>query len=316
MAFESFAQRQSRQRKNGTPEIYIYDEAPPQLRHQLGLAFTEGMGSYRLVDPQGFDEYVPDHETSFECWKEIDRACQKEVFPYLDYTHQENFMDRVLDAIRSIIDMEEFLSVVEICCYVMETLVNDPQLNHTENDAAAAALAEVNHRFEQHGIGYQYVNGLIIRIDSQFLHAEVVKPALVLLDVPAFAKANGEFMTAHKHYRTSNFKDAVTAANRAFETMLKLICDLEGWTYGGGSRASELVTVVNNNGLFTHDFEKGITAYAAAMKTGLPSVRNDAGGHGEGLADKAVTPEIARYAINLTATNLIFLGNCHAALVK
>lgn len=49
------------------------------------------------------------------------------------------------------------------------------------------------------------------------------------------------------------------------------------------------------------------------MKTGLPTVRNDAGGHGEGLADNEVTSEIARYAIDLTASNILFLGNCYSA---
>jgi hypothetical protein len=146
------------------------------------------------------------------------------------------------------------------------------------------------------------------------MHAEIVKPALALLAAPVVAKANDEFMTAHRHYRTGAFKDSVTAANRAFESMLKVICDLEKWTYGSGDRASELVTVVNTNGLFTHDFDKGFLAYVAMLKTGLPSVRNNAGGHGDGLSAKAITAGIARFAINLTASNIVLLGDSYAAL--
>jgi hypothetical protein len=59
---------------------------------------------------------------------------------------------------------------------------------------------------------------------------------------------------------------------------------------------------------------KAFSAYAAMLKTGLPGVRNVAGGHGDGLAAKAVTSNVARYAINLTASNLVLLGDSYAAL--
>jgi hypothetical protein len=111
-----------------------------------------------------------------------------------------------------------------------------------------------------------------------------------------------------------SFKDCVTAANRAFESALKAICDTEQWAYDKGDRASELVTKVTNHGLFTHAFDKGLSAYLAMLKTGLPSVRNDAGAHGEGIAAAAVTAEIARFALNLTASNVLFVGESYGLL--
>jgi HEPN domain-containing protein len=86
-------------------------------------------------------------------------------------------------------------------------------------------------------------------VDCKLTHAEIIKPALSLLTAPLFTKANEDFMTAHRHYRASEFKDCVTAANRAFESMLKAICDSEAWDYGKGDRASELIRVVNSKGL-------------------------------------------------------------------
>ena len=38
------------------------------------------------------------------------------------------------------------------------------------------AIDELNHRFREHGVGYQYESGQIIRVDSEFIHSEVVKP--------------------------------------------------------------------------------------------------------------------------------------------
>jgi hypothetical protein len=121
-------------------------------------------------------------------------------------------------------------------------------------------------------------------------------------------------MTAHRHYRAKEFKDCVTAANRAFESMLKAICDTEKWEYGRGDGAAQLVAKVRSKGLFTHEFDRSFDSYVAMLKTGLPAVRNEAGGHGEGLAAVAVTPQIARFAINLTASNLLFLGESYSAM--
>ena len=179
---------------------------------------------------------------------------------------------------------------------------------------AQEALREINQRFEQHAVGYQFENGQIIRVDNKLTHAEIIKPALLLLTAPVFAKANEDFMRAHRHYRAGEYKDSVTASHRAFESMLKAICDTEQWEYGKGDGASELVTKVNEKGLFTHAFDRSFTAYVAMLKSGLPAVRNDAGGHGEGLAATAVSVQIARFALNLTATTMLFLGESYEAL--
>ena len=194
-------------------------------------------------------------------------------------------------------DVDDFLSAVEIGCLALTAYVNKNFQARGAVQDAENALREINQRFEQHGVGYQFESNHIIRVDSKIAHAEIVKPALQLLTAPMFTKANKEFHSSHRHYRAGAYKDCVTAANRAFESALKAICDTEGWPYDRGDRASELVTKVTNNGLFTHDFDKSFSAYVAMLKTGLPSVRNDAGGHGEGIAAAAVTAQIARFAL-------------------
>jgi AbiJ N-terminal domain 4 len=315
MPFETYAQRRRREQRNGQTDVYVYDEAPAYLRHQISEAFLEGIGTYELVDSTGFGECQPTDVYSYNCWKEIDRTCRKEIFPYLSFVDKtERFEERVTGALNSIADMDEWLSVVEICCLMLCAIRDNRNLKVNEDGAAQEALTEVNRRFEQHQVGYQFENGRIIRKDSELVHAEMIKPALALLTAPKFSKANEDFMTAHEHYRTGAYGDAVTAANRAFESMLKVICDLEKWTYGSSDTAPRLVTVVTNNGLFTHDFDAGLMSYAAMLRTGLPVVRNNAGGHGQGVAANKVTAAIARYAISLTASNLIFISKSYEAM--
>ena len=62
------------------------------------------------------------------------------------------------------------------------------------------AINQLNHRFREHGVGYQYKSGKIIKVDSEFTHSEVVKPAMSFLSDPIYKGANEEFLNAHEHY--------------------------------------------------------------------------------------------------------------------
>jgi AbiJ N-terminal domain 4 len=285
------------------------------MRHQLCEALSEGIGNY-----YGGGGYFEPPPNANDVWEWIDRTCRKEMYSYLSYIQETDLRLRFLTYVLRVPDIYDFISAVEIACVGLRSIsytygFDDP--NHRgAQQKTVDAIEEINGRFEQHSVGYQFENGQIIRVDSKLTHAEIIKPALVLLTAPLFGKANEDFMTAHRHYRAKEFKDCVTAANRAFESMLKAICDTEKWEYGKGDRAAELVTKVSSKGLFTHDFDRSFTAYVAMLKAGLRAVRNDAGGHGEGLAAASVTAEIARFAINLTATNLLFLGDSYSAMKR
>jgi hypothetical protein len=111
-------------------------------------------------------------------------------------------------------------------------------------------LIELNERLLQHGVGYQFENGYIIRVDSQYVHAEVVKEALRLLYVPEFREANDEFMTAHRHFREGKLRDCNTTALRTTENVLKVICDGKGWNYDTRDSFERLLAIVQGEGLF------------------------------------------------------------------
>jgi AbiJ N-terminal domain 4 len=309
MIFETFANRKKLASPNGEPDVYRYDVAPSQLRHQICMTLSEGVGRFHV-----YRGYEMNHlEEANDAWELIDRICRKEIYSYLNYTSIYDLSERFRRFLMTVEVVDDFLSAVEIGCSVLEHLRGRASKARGAEQSAEESIEEINQRFEQHSIGYQFENRQIIRVDSKIAHAEIVKPALKLLVKPMFTKANEEFLSAHKHYRLGAFKDCVTAANRAFESALKAICDVEGWRYEKGDRASELVTKVTNNGLFTHDFDKSLSAYVAMLRAGLPSVRNDAGGHGEGIVAAAVTAEIGRFALNLAATNILFLGESYAA---
>lgn len=183
------------------------------MRHQICSALAEGIGG-------GYHEPPPNADPIRE---QIDRICRKEMYSYLSYTQETDLRLRFLNYVLHVQDMDHFLSAVEIGCLVLRISSDEydsPKLRGAQQKGVDA-IEEINGRFEQHSVGYQFENGQIIRVDSKLTHAEIIKPALVLLTAPLFSKANEDFMTAHRHYRANEFKDCVTAAKRAFESMLK-----------------------------------------------------------------------------------------------
>ena len=311
--FETFAQRKRMQARASQPDVYVYDEVPPHLRHQICLALAEGIGRYH--DFTGNEFHTPPNANDF--WEHIDRICRKELPSYLSHTTERNLAVRFFNYVQRVQEIDDLLSGIEVGCALL-SIIDDsyPNALHERSAVmtAANALEEINLRFTQHSVGYQFEGRQLVRIDSKLTHAEVIKPALSLLTAPIFAKAEKEFQTAYRHYRTGEYKDCVTAANRAYESMLKAICEAKGWEYGKGDRASDLITKVNNGGLFTHDFDQSFNAFIAMLKAGLPAVRNNAGGHGESPASAAVSIQIARFALNLTATNMVFLAESYEAI--
>jgi hypothetical protein len=308
MIFETYSARLKKAQRGDEPDVYRYGSAPKFLCQQIVAALREGIGPY-----------APHREKSYitnAIWNEIARICDKEVEMLVDYATRSRVDVRICDRLTSLDSILPFLDMLEISCRVLMRVRDENYHNREALMSVKSTFKEINSRFKQHSVGYQIHDGTIIRIDSEYAHQEIIKPALLIFREALYQKASEDFLTAHNHYRADKYKDAVTAANRTFESTLKAICDAERWTYQSGDTAAQLVTLVSQNGLFTHAFDKSFNSFIAIMKTGLPSIRNDAGAHGESLEANAVTAEIARYAINMTATNILFLAECHDRFQK
>ena len=219
-------------------------------------------------------------------------------------------------------DIEEFLkssnlveyklSVVELCFQVATTYLEGmpPEFLQCYKITCAQdeAIEELNIRFREHGIGYQFENGQIVRIDSEFAHAEIVKPTLLLLSDPRFAGLQEEYLAAHAHYRASEYGDAIVDANNAFESTLRTVSEIAGSPAGKGASASNLISHIRKLGLLPDYLESSFDQLAATLKSGLPAVRNNAGGHGQGPSPRQTPAYVAGYALHLCASNILFLA--------
>jgi len=180
-------------------------------------------------------------------------------------------------------------------------------MSEQEISAIDNALEELNLRFAEHSVGYRLAEGKIVRIDSEMLHAEVVKPALLLLQGTAYSGAQDEFLTAHEHYRSGRYKEALNESLKSMESVLKSICKERGWSHKPTPTASELIDVCFANGLIPAFWQSHFSSLANMLKSGVPTGRNKLGGHGQGAEIVTVPAHLAAYVLHMTASTIVFL---------
>jgi hypothetical protein len=146
-----------------------------------------------------------------------------------------------------------------------------------------------------------------MRIDSQYLHAEVVDPALQLLNTAGFDGSEAEFLKAHHHFREGRNEEAIVDALKAFESAMKHICNECGWSYGEGATAKILIKTLIDNGLFPKSLESYLGSLRVILESGVPTLRNKNAGHGRGSEPRKVTDSLAAYVLHQTGANIVFL---------
>lgn len=155
-----------------------------------------------------------------------------------------------------------------------------------------------------------------MRVDSQFMHSEVVMPAISLLKQEQFRGASDEFLRAHEHYRHGRSKEAIADALKAFESTMKTICERHNWEYDNTATAQPLIQLLFDKGVLPSFLQSHFTALRTTLESGLPTARNRTSGHGQGSAPVDIPGYLAAYAINLAAANIVLLVDADKEFTK
>ncbi len=185
-------------------------------------------------------------------------------------------------------------------------------ISHLDLIQPDAAIAELNRTFIQHGLGYEFTAGELIKIDSTYIHAEVLRPELQLLqDAGAdFSGPLDEFLKAHEHHRPGNLKVAINSALKAFESTLKAICTARGWPFDPQSAtAKQLLDAVYAVDLVPSYLQPHLCGLRSALEAGVPTIRNNYSGHGQGATPITVPGHYVRFALHLAAADIVFLSS-------
>jgi hypothetical protein len=308
-----YSKRKKLAERGNQPEVYQYTNLPIEFRRQVIYIWLTAIGPY-ITDR--FFNYEP---LVNRVWRKIHDLLARELGCFnLGTTSQNPFEQCMYFLLDKDTSIENILDLIELTFrYIGEVipkLLQDPQ-NSGELKGLQPpdeAINELNHRFREHAIGYQYNNGQIVRVDSGFIHAEVVVPALSLLSSQHFKGAEQEFRNAHEHYRKEEYEDAILDAQRAFESTMKIICDECGWSYDKGN-ASELIDVVLKNELVPKYLKNHLSGLKSVLIGGVPTIRNKTSAHGKGTQVIDVPEYLVAYVLHLTASNIVFLVEAYKA---
>jgi hypothetical protein len=311
--FDIFSKRQKKLRGD-LPDVYQYTMIPKPLRVQIVHIWQDTLGDSR----QYHDPYL----RTKQIYSMIVEALCREygVFSLVSTDNRghggRNYMEELATFLLTEGDTEKVLDAVEISFRTIDRMTRDrgylSRLNASE--LADDAIEELNARFKEHGVGFQFVADEIIRVDSELLHTEVVKPALALLQGAEYAGAQAEFLKAHEHYRHGNNKEALSECLKSFESTMKTICNKRGWKYDANATSKALIKCCFDNGLIPAFWTQHFSSLRAMLESAVPTVRNRLGGHGQGSEIVDVPANLVAYTLHMTAATIVFLVEVETAL--
>jgi hypothetical protein len=302
-----FSKRQRRLRGE-VPDVYTYTQIPGPLRVQIVHLWLAVLGR------------ATDYGRADEAYRFLVETLRREygVFqlpggdPFRDHDLTDEFIRFFLNEP----DVERALDGVELSFRLIDRFTRDFSYLHRSDasERADEAIRDLNARFREHGVGYQYVDGEIMRVDSDLIHSEVVKPAIRLLNRKGYDGAREEFLKAHQHYRNGQGKEALNECLKSLESVIKAICDKRGWQYGPTATSKELIEVCFSKGLVPSFWQGQYAALRSLLESSVPTGRNRLGGHGQGAVPVAVPDHLIAYMLHMTASAIVFLTEAEASV--
>ena len=285
------------------PEIFVYDTIPNALRTQFVYILDRTL---KLMPP------APDvYARVADILKEEYGVFQFHRVPgYLSGNKTKELHYHFLNTD----DHKHVLDVIELALRLLIETVSSGAYYQRFAKLVGYTVGQVNQRFKEHGIGYEFVERYIIRKDSEYIHSEVVKPALAVLHNKKFEGARDEFLQAHGEYRKGNHKAAINECLKSLESLMKSICDSHRWSYPSNPTATSLIDTCFKNNLIPSFWKSHFGALGSLLKSGVPTGRNRLSAHGQGQQTQSIPDHIVQFLLHQTATCLVFLGDADKEL--
>lgn len=294
-------------------DIYEYEKVNEHFRRQ-----------FILILRNLFDRNTPNEEN---IWKELEQHLKVE-FSKNSLVNEHTALDRVLKYFWQTNDMEALYIISQVLERLNNMKINNLKYANegysdgwnnfdeggyykSQAEKMEEIMTQISSKLIENGIGYEFINNQLVRFDNQYIHGKIVKEAVQLLNQYEFRNVSTEFMKAHEHYKSGNYKDAITNAGKAFESTMKIICNKLGFEFNSDrDTASKLINILIQNGFIPSYLQDHLSGIQKVLASGIPTVRNKVS-HGEGDSPIDISQSMVKYILNLCATNIVFLVNTY-----
>lgn len=293
--------KRAKKERGELPDIYQYDELPKKLKIQIVHIWKGSIG----------EDYsnIYNSSANIKYYENVYNILCKELGVF-QLGEGGTYFQKIVNYFLKDDDVEISLSIIELMMWHIDKYYE----KYYDKDNFQKVIDELNERFKENGIGYQYGNRKIIRIDSQYIHTEVVKPALTLLGNPIYQGAQQEFLNAHEHYRHQRYQEAMIDCLKAYESTLKIILKKRNWEYKDTDTADALTGKIMQKGLIPDYWQQYFKSLKNTLTSGIPTARNKEAGHGQADEIRNIPDYLASYILHMTASAIVFLIKAEEAL--
>ncbi len=306
MAVFPLYSKQQAAAKDGGATVYQHDVLCDRLRKQITNILDDIIGGGCFTG----------NTVAKAIWQKVEKTlCHEYGVPALLQPDERGAINRLLEGedVRQYFRAAQVpicLDIIQVTLHFAKEVISAGNLEHRFPEMTLEeGVKEINLRFKEHGVGFQIVDGQILRIDSDVTFQQATLPALTLLREPYLAGANQEFLSAHDHFRHGRYKECLNECLKAFESTMKAICHKRKWPYNQSDTAKTLIKVCEDNKLFPVFMTSHVTGLRTCLESGVPTARNKTSGHGQGVTPIVVREEFASYVLTLTAANILLLVN-------
>ncbi|SHG32148.1 STM4504/CBY_0614 family protein [Bradyrhizobium erythrophlei] len=316
--FDLYSKRKKRELGLGT-DVFSYDEIPQGLRTQIVHIWTDAIG-LPYVNPSE-DWFAEDIQRRYQQIVQVLRreyAVFKLVSRRIDPNDPGVSQGELAEWFIGETNTDKLLDAIELSFRVIERLCGVHGYvgrGSSAGGVSRAAIDELNIRFREHGVGYQYSDGQIVRVDSQLIHKEVVVPALAVLRGAKYNNAQAEFLSAYEHFRHGKKQEALVDCYKCFESTMKIICTKRKWPFDPKAAAKDLVNVCLTNGLIPAYWQTHFNGLRSVLESAISTPRNKQAGHGAGAGPAPDIPDdLVSYVLHMTAATVLFLADAEGRL--
>ncbi|WFL76584.1 hypothetical protein P7228_11320 [Altererythrobacter arenosus] len=295
MALLPLFSRRKRQAEQPASDVFEYDELPSKVRVQILMNIDECIGT------------VEDHRNSAEeIYKTIVKELREELGRgNLTGRRTHSFAQELHEWFGNMASLPEAFDAVELFAMLVRHVTRG---RSQATEVFESHIARINARLLEAGIGYEISGVEVLKKSNEFLHSEVVRPALHVLSESRFSSANEEFREAHKAFRAAEYEDCLIDCLKAFESVMKVIAADKGWALPANATASKLVAALFENEFVPAYMKSQFDGLRALLESSVPTTRNRSGGHGKGTENRSVPASLAAFQLHQTAAIIVFLG--------
>jgi len=300
MGIVDLLSRRKKQARGEPDPPLSQDRVPQTLRNQVVFLWLETIGN------------IKDHFFGHRAM-----AVYQQIYKTLCMEYGSATIGHGFDAAEALLDFfqnatdEQALDAIELSFRVIQqrTQGYEYQAQLAPAKTCEDAINELNRRMLAAGVGYQYISQQLVPVESELTANEITRPALLVLHDQRFSGANDELLRAFEHYRHGRTKECLNECLKAFESTLKSICTGRRWKYDPNATAKKLIEIVFSKNLVPAFLTSEFTSLQSLLESGVPTVRNRLGGHGQGIQPIQVPQYFASFALNLTTSTILFLIN-------